>query len=74
MIFLSLFLKLSGGINGRQAFTLRSNTKVSTHYRIIYLYSMNIWCDAFVAYKVLISFGMYSTPQLSKYEKLIPFT
>ena len=79
MIILSFFLKLFVGINVCQVFTLKhkinkSNRKVSTHYRTICLYSMNIWYDAFVAYTVLISFEMCSTPQLSKYEKSVPYT
>ena len=47
------------------------NTKLFTYYRIVGLYSINI---NFVAYEILISFGIYSTPKLEKCVMLLAFT
>ena len=48
---------------------------IFTHYLIIGLFSINICCISIVLLPVnfLISFGLYSTPKLSKYVTLLPF-
>ena len=55
----------------------KSNAKVSAHYRIEFLYSINICYDVFVSYELFNFFCnmFYSkTIKLLKYAKFLSFT
>ena len=52
----------------------KCNTKVSPHYWVLCLHSKNICYHIFVVYFLLICFGIFSSPKLSKYVILSPFT